>query len=304
MQGGQGVRPVTGGDVVGALDIGGTHIAGGRVDIISASVEPRSRISEPLPAGGSRAELLAVISRVARSIAEPQIPRLGVAVPGPFDYGGGISEIAHKLEGLEGVDLRAELCAASVVPDTAAIRFLNDAEAFLLGEWWAGAARGHARVVGITLGTGLGSAFGDAGEFVRSGENVPPNGELYRLDFEGAPVERKISRAGLLDGYGGELGEDDDVEQLAARALEGEEAARDVFTRLGTSLGQFLLPWLRAFEPHCLVVGGSTARSWALFAPRLRAELESAPGLRAVTVADHLEDAPLLGAAYHAAGRP
>ena len=294
---------MTGVDIVGALDIGGTHVAGGRVDVLAASVEPRSRMSEPLPARGTRAELLAVISKVARSIAVPPIARLGIAVPGPFDYGGGVSEIAHKLEGLEGVDLRAELHAASVVPDAAAIRFLNDAEAFLVGEWWAGAARGHARAVGVTLGTGLGSAFGEEGKIVRSGERVPPHGELYRLDFEGRPVERTISRAGLLDVYRGAPRDDDDVEQLASRALEGEEAARDVFTHLGTSLGRFLLPWLRSFEPSCLVVGGSIARSWALFASSLRAELDSVPGLRAVTVADHLEDAPLLGVAYHAAGR-
>src|SRR5688572_21060975 len=92
----------------------------------------------------------------------PGAQSLGVAVPGPFDYERGISLVRHKLLELHGVDLRSELAAAlGFAPSS--IRFLNDAAAFALGEWWVGAARGHRRAVGITLGTGLGSAFLDAG---------------------------------------------------------------------------------------------------------------------------------------------
>jgi len=285
---------------MGALDIGGTHVSGGRVDLDSATLDPRSRVSENLPAGASRAELVAAISRVARSIAGPKLRRLGVAVPGPFDYAMGVSKIAHKLEGLHGVDLRSELVVASTLPDPAAIHFLNDAEAFLLGEWWAGAARGHSRAVGITLGTGIGSAFSEEGEIVRSGARVPPGGELYRLRFRGANVEQTISRAALRATYGTGLGDNADVEQIAERARAGERAASRVFTELGTALGQFVSPWIRAFEPSCLVVGGSIARSWDLFETTLRRELESVTGLRTVTVAEQLDDAALLGAAYYA----
>ncbi|MGI8478867.1 MAG: ROK family protein [Gaiellaceae bacterium] len=292
---------MSGGDVVGALDIGGTHVSGGRVNVASASLETRSRVSERLPAPG-RAELVGAISRAARSIARPDLRSLGVAVPGPFDYARGISKITHKLEGLHGIDLRSELQAANSALNPTAIHFLNDAEAFLLGEWWVGAARGHARAVGITLGTGLGAAFSEEGEMVRSGARVPPHGELYGVQFRGAPVEQTISRAALLDGYGTRLDEEVDVEQIADRARAGERAARRVFADLGTALGQFLTPWLRAFGPTCLVVGGSIARSWDIFEDTLRAELGTIP-LRTVTVAAQLEDAPILGAAYYAAGR-
>jgi len=293
---------VTRGDIVGALDIGGTHVSGGRVNVASASLEARSRASEPLPSAASRAELLAAISRVTRSIAEPGLTSLGVSVPGPFDYARGISEITHKLEGLHRVDMRSELHAVSTL-DPTAIRFLNDAEAFLLGEWWAGAARGHVRAVGITLGTGLGSAFSEEGEIVRSGVGVPARGELHTVEFHGSPVEQTISRAALLAAYGTSLDEGIDVEQLAHRAKLGDPPARRLFVDFGTALGEFLTPWLRAFEPSCLVVGGSIARAWDLFEDTLRAELEPIPGLQSVTAAAQLEDAPLLGAAYYAAQR-
>ena len=173
----------------------------------------------------------------------------------------------------------------------------NDADAFLLGEWWAGAARDHRRAVGVTLGTGLGSAF------VEDGQIVPRNVALYELSFRGAPVEDTISSRALLGRYARSSAEPIEVEEVAARAEGGEDAARRAFDELGQALGEFLLPWLQAFEPGCLVVGGSIARSWELFRPGLLAELRRVESLETVTVAEHLDEAALLGAArYVAAG--
>jgi acetyl esterase len=288
-------------DVVGALDIGGTHVTAGRVHLGSASIDRASRVRLPLPERGSTAELLTTIVGAARSIAGDGLDRLGVAVPGPFDYLAGVSLISHKLDGLRGVDLRGELAAALGLDDPLRIRFLNDAESFLLGECWVGAARGHARVVGITLGTGLGAAFVADGRIQRSGPNVPPGGSLYQLSFRGAPVEETISRRGVLALYGER--EDGDVEQIAERAREGDAAAGRAFECLGRALGEFLAPWLARFEPSCLVVGGSIARSFALLEPGLRDALPPEwPGT--LTVAKHLDDAPLLGAARHALETP
>jgi len=288
-------------NVVGALDIGGTHASAARVDLTVRSVEPRSRIRVSLPAAGNRSELLAAISRAASPVGRPDVSRLGVAVPGPFDYCTGVSKIAHKLQGLYGVDLRSQLCAAVGLTDPAAVRFLNDAHAFLLGEWWAGAARGHARAVGITLGTGLGSAFLEDGRIVRTGPGVPPGGALYELPFRGAPVEKTISSRGLLARYGARPEEPNSVDEIAVRAKADERSACRVFDELGQALGEFLTPWLRAFEPGCLVVGGSIALSWELFEASLRAELERVESLETVTAAQQLDDAPLLGAAWYVA---
>jgi glucokinase len=283
---------------IGGLDIGGTHVSAGCVELSAGAVDPESRIRVPLPAGATRTVLLGAVARAASSLTG--IRGLGVAVPGPFDYAGGVSRIAHKLEGLYGVDLRSELASATGLRDSD-VGFLNDAEAFLIGEWWAGAARGNVRAIGITLGTGLGSAFIEGGRIVRSGERVPPGGALYRLAFRGAPVEDTISSRALLARFGAAAVEPAHVEEVAARAMGGDAGAADAFHDLGDALGVFLAPWVRAFEPGCIVVGGSIARSWALLEASLRAELEPIDSLVAVTVAEQLDDAPLLGAARYVA---
>ena len=289
---------MTSAHVVGALDIGGTHVTAGRVHVQSATVEPGTRVRVAFPPGGSG--LVECILDTAVAIATPKLCRFGVATPGPFDYAAGICWISHKLPGLYGVNLRRELGAALDLADHCAIAFLNDAEAFLLGEWWAGAARGHIRVVGITLGTGLGSAFLENGRIVRSDTRVPADGALYTLAFRGAPVEETISRRALLASYGADSEEVTDVEQIAARGRAGERHARLVFGELAADLAEFLALPLESFAPTCLVIGGSIARAWELLEPVLEQQLAAFRPL-VVARAARIDDAPLLGAARHAA---
>jgi glucokinase len=282
--------------VVGALDVGGTHVSAGRVRLSTGVVEPEGRVRLEFE---REAPLLERILDAARSVVTPEMRRFGVAVPGPFDYAAGVSLVSHKLAGLYGVDLRRELSLALGLAGRA-VSFLNDAEAFLLGESWVGAARGHARAIGITLGTGLGSAFLEAERIVRSGPGVPADGALYTQAFRGLPVEQTISRAGLLARYGEDAG---DVEQIAERARAGEHRARLVFEQLGADLAEFLGPAVAAFAPTCLVVGGSIAYGWELLEPGL-ASLRG-PGRRLVVArAARIDDAALLGAARCAAEQP
>jgi glucokinase len=283
--------------VVGALDIGGTHVTAGRVQLASATVEPESRVRLEFTSG---ATLLEQILDGAVSVATPQTRRFGVAAPGPFDYETGVSQVAHKLPGLSGINLRRELAAAVGLAGEA-LTFLNDAEAFLLGEWWAGAARGHARALGITLGTGLGSAFLEEGRFVRSGPRVPADGALWTLAFRGRPVEETISSRALLARYGTDPEPGTDVERLAARASAGDARAQGVFEDLAADLAEFLVAPIAAFDPSCVVVGGSISRAWNLLSPTLLMRLAADPPV--VARAENIDDAPLLGAARYTARR-
>jgi glucokinase len=284
---------VTRAGTVVALDVGGTHVSAATVDVDSAAVVSASRVRTEFLSGSPREELLDRLRDTATAARQGGVVAAGVAVPGPFDYTRGICLLEHKLESLYGVDLRAEL-AVTLSLSPANVRFVNDAEAFLLGEWWAGAALGHDRAIGITLGTGLGSAFLERGHIMRTGAGVPRDGALHRQPFRGAPVEERISRGALLARYGEA---DIDVAEIALRARDGEPRAREAFDALASDLAAFLRPWLEAFVPSCLVVGGSIARSWDL----LEGGLESLRNAVAtLTPADRIDDAALLGAALHA----
>lgn len=285
--------------LVGALEIGGTHVSAVVLAVGQRTIEPASLRRDELAPGGTHVELVRSIVSAAQRLSAPAVTRWGVATPGPFDYARGISRIrgVAKLDALYGVDLRAELSSAlGLRPQD--VLFLNDADAFLIGEWWAGAAQGHERAMGVTLGTGLGSAFLERGRIVETDPRVPREGRLDLVPFRGAPVEKTLSRRGLRSAYGSD---EPDVVEIARRARDGDRRATEVLRGFGSALGEFLAPWLERFNPTCLVLGGSIARSWDLWSDDFRAACAPAGRLISCGVAAHLDEAPLLGAAYHAA---
>jgi glucokinase len=289
---------VTSPRLVGALEIGGTHVTAAVLVVGQRTIEPASVQRDELRPGATREALVRSIVAAAQRLAAPAVTRWGVATPGPFDYTRGISLIrgVAKLDALYGVDLRAELSSAlALAPQD--VLFLNDADAFLIGEWWAGAAQGHERAIGVTLGSGLGSAFLERGHIVETDPRVPADGRLDLIPFRGAAVEDTLSRRGLRAAYGGDH---PDVLEIAQRARDGERRASDVLRGFGRGLGGFLAPWLERFDPTCLVLGGSIARSWDLWSDDFRAACAPARRLTSCGVAAHLDQAPLLGAAYHA----
>lgn len=278
---------------VAALDLGGTHVSAGRVDVEQARVVEWVRIA--LPSDAERDDLLERIVGAAVKVARG-VDLVGFAAPGPFDYANGVGWIGHKLDALYGVDLRAPLAVALGLPADA-VTFVNDADAFALGEWWAGSGKGHRRMVGTTLGTGLGSGFVADGRVVHAGAGIPPSGEIHRVDYRDAPVEQSVSRAALIRRYGDPLL---DVEEIAIRARRGDERAVAAFHDCGTALGEVFRPWLQAFEATCLVVGGSIAGAWDLFSPALRSSLAELEALKTITRAALADHAALLGAALAA----
>ncbi|GHJ39415.1 ROK family protein [Streptomyces sp. TS71-3] len=260
--------------MIPVLEIGGTHVTAALVDPRDGHVTARTR--GPLDAHGGAEDILGTVRRCADGLPAPAGARWGVAVPGPFDYARGIALFAGvgKFEALYGVDVRTALLDG-LRKRPGDVAFVNDAHAFLLGEWSTGAGRGHRRVVGITLGTGVGSAFLADGRIRESGPGVPPEGRLDLTELDGRPLEDSVSRRAILARYGDR---DADVRDVAERARAGEGRARrvldDAFTGLGTVLG----PRLADFGASALVVGGSIAGSWDLVAPALRSGLAAGSG--------------------------
>ncbi len=199
----------------------------------------------------------------------------------------------HKLPYLYGVDLRGRLAERfGWQPDK--VRFLLDSAAFLLGEIGAGEARGVERAIGITLGTGIGSAFAVDGHVVTEGKGVPPGGEIWNLPYEVGIVEDYVSTRAIQRSYKLRTGALPNVARIAADAANDPDAAA-VFTEFGRHLGLVLRMKLSEFDPDVVVIGGGISRSSHLFLPSAIKELGGLKmQLRVSTLLDY---APLTGAA-------
>jgi glucokinase len=197
----------------------------------------------------------------------------------------------HKLAYLYGFDLRRALAEHFGWPPSR-VRFLNDAAAFLAGEIAAGAARGVRRVVGITLGTGVGSAFAVDGHVAREGIGVPAGGEIWNVPYQGGIVEDQISTRAIQKSYRELTGQEREVAAIAASAGQDPSAA-EVFSAFGRNLGVALRDVLAPFAPEAVVLGGGIARSAQLFLPAAQGEVGTSAQLRISSLGDH---APLVGA--------
>ena len=255
--------------MIPVLEIGGTHVTAALVDLRAGRVTGRTR--KPLDADGDAEDILDVVRCCADGLSAPPGARWGVAVPGPFDYARGVALFkgVGKFDALYGTDIRAALLHG-LRQRPGDVVFLNDAHAFLTGEWSAGTVRGHRRAVGITLGTGVGSAFLADGRICDHGPGVPPEGRMDLTEIDGRPLEGTVSRRAILARYGDPAA---DVHDIADRARAGEGRARRVLDDVFTVLGAVLGPRLLDFDATALVVGGSMARSWDLVAPALSAGL-------------------------------
>lgn len=295
-------------NVVSVMDVGGTHVTTARVDIATRAILDGQSFREPLDSHASAEQILQVLAHAAARLPAEPPTRWSIAVPGPFDYQRGIARYTGvaKFDALHGVDMRAALTPH--LPGAAAVSFHNDAHAFTAGEWWAGAANGHHRTVGITLGTGVGSSFLRNGHIQHDGPGIPSEGRVDLLHHQGRPLEETVSRRAIRQAYADATGQPPalDVHQIAQRARTGDQAASDVLTRAFYALGTTLAPYLAEFAPTILVVGGSIATSWDLLAGPLRSGLTDTDPTRtapiAITPAQHPANAPLLGAAYLAVG--
>ncbi len=290
--------------VVG-IDIGGSHITTAIVNIEREEIEKESRTKRSVDTKGASEEILekwctAITKAIAVLPPDGELLGYGVAMPGPLDYDKGICLIKGlgKFEALYGVNLRHALKSRLEIPERQPIIFRNDSVCFLLGEQWKGAAKGYVNLIGITLGTGFGSAFMRNGEIRGQGEEgLPPSGWFYNVPFKDGIADDYFSSRGLLRLYKEESGERlSDAVDIAKRASE-EEAAKNTFLRFGCLLSEFLEPWIHSIKPDCVVVGGNITRSWKWFGSALVDMLNSkVPGV-AIRPSLLFEDAALFGAA-------
>jgi glucokinase len=280
------------------LEIGGTHVTAALVDPTAWLLVPGSAKRRDIEAQGSAEELVGAFVSAAAELPTGEAV-LGVAIPDPFDYATGVGQFrgVGKFESLYGLDLRSAILEG--VPALDGVAFVNDADAFLIGEWVNGAATGYQRCVAITLGTGIGSAFLADGGIVDSGPDVAPGGRAHRLMVRDHPLEDLVSRRAMRRAYAEATGDTEaDVLDIALRARDGDRVSAQVLSVAMQVLGEALGPIMHRFAPDVIVVGGSMAGSWDLFEPSFRAGLRR--DRQHIVVAEHLEHAPLVGAAWSA----
>jgi glucokinase len=283
---------------VAVLEVGGTHVTSAIVDTATWQlVGSRTRL--PVAPNDRADAIIATFVRAGNDREAAPDAIWGVAMPDPFDYAAGIALFAGvgKFEALYGVDIRGALMQG-LAPRPSDVVFINDADAFTLGEWHKGAATGAARCAGITLGSGVGSGWVADGQIVDSGPDVPPGGRAHRLLVDGAPLEEVMSRRAIRRAYAAAGGDATaDVAEICARARAGAPIALRTLAHALRTLGAVLAVPISRFHAEVVVFGGSMVGSWDVLEPFFCEGFATVATPPPLAVAADADRAPLLGAA-------
>lgn len=278
---------------VAGVDIGGSHITAGLVNITTRTLVNDSLVRNPVNPHAGAEEIIAAWGHTIRQAAAAfgATPyRVGIAMPGPFDYPNGISLIKgfNKYESLYGLNVKALLAQFLGIGATD-IKLKNDAAAFLQGEVFGGAARGYSKAVGITLGTGLGSARTLNGDIAEGALNVSP--------LHNGIAEDYISIRWFLKRYHELTGQyAASVRALAERVGQDKQAAQ-VFQEFSANLATVLQRFIEEEQPEIVVVGGGIANAFDLFYPELRRLLAATTDHTVIKRSVLGEAAAMIGAA-------
>jgi glucokinase len=294
------------------VDVGGTKVAAGVVDEHGHIVEKLRRAT---PAASPERTAAVIAEVVIELLARHDASAVGVGAAGFVDQARGAVAFAPNLA-WRGEPLRSKVASMVGLPVT----LENDGNASAWAEFRFGAARGHAHVVFVSVGTGIGAGFVLGSRLYRgrwgmAGEpghvRVVPDGRLCGCGNRGC-WEQYASGSALVTeardlamrSPGGarrllQLAGGDPTAiggpQVTEAAREGDPAALRCFSIVGTWLGQGLADLTAILDPGCVVVGGGVSEAGELLLGPARAAFD-----KALTGAGYRPPVPIARAALGA----
>ncbi|WP_448385034.1 ROK family protein [Fervidobacterium sp.] len=300
--------------VVG-IDLGGTFFKVGLVDAkdgkIIRKIERETKVHE------GRAK---VVERMAQAVLEItegfQYTGVGVGSPGSIDHDKGIVRFSPNFPDWVDFELGGELSSLLNKP----VFVENDANAFVLGEKWFGAGKGHEHIVALTLGTGVGGGVISHGVLITGKDGigtelghviVEPNGPLCGCGnygcLEAIASATAIKRMAIEGQKKFPESEIFKAEEISAKvvfdaARNGDLLGQTIVNRVVNALAIGVANFIHIFNPSIVVIGGGVSRAGDILFTPLREKVKhlvmpSFKGTYEIVQSPLVEDAGILGAA-------
>jgi glucokinase len=265
------------------IDMGGTHIRAGLVTAGNLS----SITSQRVNAQGSAEEILQDLFHFTDPLINKNVSSIGIGVPG--------LTIAGTAYDVVNIPSWKELPLQQLMEERYQLPVLinNDANCFALGEFYFGKGKGHESMVGLTIGTGLGSGIiihkklytgkaGGAGEF-----GMADYLDKYYEYYASGQFFKNVYEA--------------DGESVFKKAKEGNAEALRIYGEFGTHLGNAVKMILYALDTELIILGGSVRHAFPYFSKTMWQQIQTFAYQKAITnfkiEISELENSGILGAA-------
>jgi glucokinase len=275
-----------------AIDLGGTHAMCG-------VVENRTIVACEAIDADSTQGLSSLLPRVAdtfRALVKKQgltfadFEGIAAGFPGVVDSRAGrVLSTNAKYEDAPNVDIPAWSQGTLGLP----LRIENDARMALLGEFYAGAARGFTEVVMMTLGTGIGGVAMIEGKLLRGkhsqagclGGHIPvlftgrrcTCGGIGCAEAEAAGWSLPLILNEWPGASGSALAKYQKVgfKELFAEAVAGDQVAVAIRDRCLSVWCANVVALVHAYDPEIIVIGGGVMKSAASIIPVIQSHVEN-----------------------------
>ncbi|GGZ30643.1 sugar kinase [Echinicola pacifica] len=243
----------------------------------------------PTPSQATQEEILNTIAEFIRSYFTHDIDGIGIGIPGLVDSNKGIVYNLENIPAFTKVALKDYLEEALQKP----VFINNDANCFALGEYRFGGADHHQNMVGITLGTGIGTG-------------IITNGELYTGyicgagEWGGVPYKDSNFESYCSSKFFRNL-HHTTAKKLASKAAEGDPEALKLFHEYGMHIGNLIKYILFTYAPEAIVIGGSIRKAFPYFSEGMYEAVSTFPyhsiSENLTIYTSKLEDSAIMGAA-------
>ena len=242
------------------VDLGGTNIRAGLMD--GTELIRKEKVS--CPAQGSESEVIEAVAGLIGKLVSEDVDAIGIGVPSVVDTAKGIVYNVANIPSWVEVHLKDILEERFDIP----VFINNDSNCFTLGESRFGAGKEYKDMVGVTLGTGVGSGIMIGGHLYE-GRNAGA-GEIGCLAYRDKDFESYCSTPFFVSHNTSGAG-------LAARAEAGDAEAIALWDEFGGHIGELVKAILFAYDPEAIVFGGGIAAGHPHFEKAMRRTIETFP---------------------------
>lgn len=255
------------------LDVGGTKIAAGTIDGRGKIIK---KIVLPTEVSRGKKIILKNILAAASKVWLPGVKAVGVAMAGQCDFRRGIFVTGPNFpKNFKNINIKKFL----EIKFRVLVSLDNDARAFTLAEFKFGAGRGKKNIIGLTLGTGIGSGIVVDGKILRGKDNTAGEVGHMAVDISSdyrcscgrfGHFEALASGTALENFYKKLTGKNLTGREILTKAKSGDKKAKQALNTLSCHLGIGLANLVHLLNPDLIVIGGGLSRAGALWPAALQ----------------------------------
>jgi glucokinase len=293
------------------IDVGGTKVLVGLLDANFRLLSEAKLKSKP---DKSEQYFLHTVAEAVghvlhdAGVSRSDVVGIGVGCPGFIHEGRGIVIESPNLPFFRNYPLGRRLTNVLKLPAIIG----NDVQTGLYGEHQFGAAKGHANVLGIFMGTGIGGALILNGQLYRG--STGSAGEIGHVQYDGSGAVCGCGRKGCFEAFAGRLAisseaaiavarqkapwlakkAGSDLREIKSGALArairaGDRAIADIIRSKAQIVGSMMANMVNFINPDLIVLGGGVVEAMPQLitreAERVMREQAIGPSARHVKVA-------------------